>query len=262
MAPKYIQSRDNPQFKALLKLSNSARERRATRRALLDGAHLIEAYAASGGRVESLIASESGLQREEVARLYETTPAVSKVVLADRLFQDIAAVVTPSGILALIATPVYEDAPPPDQSCVLLEGIQDAGNVGSILRTAAAAGVRNVCLSKGCAFVWSAKVLRAGMGAHFGLKLYESASLADVAQCFKGEVVVTDLQAGRGLYELDLRGPVAWIFGNEGAGVTPALAASATTRIRIPMLGDTESLNVAAAAAVCLYEQVRQTLSV
>lgn len=261
MSVKRIQSRDNPLFKSLLKLSNSAKERRARRQALLDGPHLIEAYGASGGRVESLIASESGLQRAEIARLFETTPAVSKVVLTDRLFQNIAAVVTPSGIVALIATPVHEQGPPSDETCLLLEGIQDAGNVGSVLRTAAAAGVRNVLLSKGCAFVWSAKVLRAGMGAHFGLKLYESAPLVEFAQAFEGEVIVTDLQAERSLYELDLRGPVAWVFGSEGAGVTPDLAACATTRIRIPMPGGTESLNVAAAAAVCLYEQVRQTLN-
>lgn len=260
MAIKRIQSRDNPLFKSLLKLSNSAKERRARRQALLDGAHLIEAYRAAGGQVESLIASESGLKRAEVARLFDETPAVNKVVLSDRLFQDIAMVVTPSGILALIPAAFPTSAPPTKKSCVLLENIQDAGNVGSILRTASAAGVRHVCLSKGCAFVWSAKVLRAGMGAHFGLNLYESAALPDIAQRFEGEVIVTDLQAKRSLYDLDLRGPVAWIFGNEGSGVSAALADCATTRIRIPMPGGTESLNVAAAAAVCLYEQVRQRL--
>jgi len=258
MALKYIRSRDNPLFKTLVKLSNSARERRASRQALLDGPHLIEAYAASGGVASALIASESGLRKPEIARLFEGTPAESKVVFADRLFEHIAFVVTPAGILALIPTQEPEGAPPANEHCVLLENLQDAGNVGSILRTAAAAGVRNVCLSKGCAFVWSAKVLRAGMGAHFRLRLYDEADLNEVARRFQGMVVVTDVKAERSLYDLDLRQPTAWIFGNEGAGVSPELATHATARVRIPMPGGTESLNVAAAAAICLYEQVRQ----
>ena len=258
MSAKHIQSRDNPQYKSLLKLSNSARERRIHHQALLDGVHLIEAYGASGGRVESLIASESGLQRAEIAHLYDTTPADSKVVLADRLFQEIAAVVTPSGILALIATPVHEGLPKLDMNCMFLESIQDAGNVGSMLRTAAAAGIRHVFLSKGCAFAWSAKVLRAGMGAHFGLSLYEHVPLIEAAQRFEGRVIVTDLQASRSLYDADLSGPLAWVFGNEGAGVSAELAACAHLRVRIPMAAQTESLNVAAAAAVCLFEQARR----
>ena len=147
MSTKHIQSRDNAQYKSLLKLSNSARERRIHHQALLDGAHLIEAYGASGGRVQTLIASESGLQRAEIARLYDTTPADSKVVLADRLFQEIAAVVTPSGILALIPTPVHEGVPKLDMNCMFLENIQDAGNVGSMLRIAAAAA-ENDCADR------------------------------------------------------------------------------------------------------------------
>lgn len=256
--PKHIQSRDNPQFKALLKLSNSARERRAQHAALLDGPHLIEAFAAANGRVQTLIASESGLARAEIARLFDDTDADGKVVLSDRLFQDIASVVTPTGILALIPTPRYEGMPPLDRNCILLDGIQDAGNVGSILRSAAAAGIRHVFLSRGCAFAWSAKVLRAGMGAHFQLSLYEHVPLVDVAAQFTGRVVVADSHAQQTLYEADLSGPVAWIFGNEGAGVSEQLAKAANMRIRIPTSAATESLNVAAAAAVCMFEQMRR----
>ncbi len=148
--------------------------------------------------------------------------------------------------------------PAPPFDCLLLEEIQDAGNLGSILRTAAAAGVREVHLSRGSAFAWSPRVLRAGQGAHFSLAIREGAALAEVAAAFRGSVVATAPDAPESLFALDLRPPVAWIFGNEGAGISPALAAQATHRAHIPMPGGAESLNVAAAAAVCLFEAVRQ----
>lgn len=255
---KRIESRDNPRFKALLKLGNSARERRARSAALLDGPHLIEAYAAAGGRARALVASDGGLTRPEIARLFEDSDAAERVVLSDRLFRDIASVVTPAGIVALIDIPEHEPVLSPGEDCVLLDGIQDAGNVGSILRSAAAAGVRHVFLSTGCAFGWSAKVLRAGMGAHFHLAIHERAPLGEIARRFDGLVIVTDARASRSLYEIDPERSVAWIFGNEGAGVSPEVAAAANLRVRIPMTGRTESINVAAAAAVCLFERARR----
>ncbi|MCX7893875.1 MAG: RNA methyltransferase [Burkholderiales bacterium] len=148
--------------------------------------------------------------------------------------------------------------PAPPFDCLLLEEIQDAGNLGSILRTAAAAGVREVYLSKGSVFAWSPRVLRAGQGAHFSLAIREGAALAEVAAAFRGTVVATCPDAPESLFALDLGPAVAWIFGNEGAGISPALAARATRRAHIPMPGGAESLNVAAAAAVCLFEAVRQ----
>jgi TrmH family RNA methyltransferase len=130
--------------------------------------------------------------------------------------------------------------------------------MGSMLRTAAAAGVKHVFLSKGCVFAWSPKVLRAGQGAHFFLAIHEHAALTEIAGAYLGTVATTDVRTGASLFEVDLRGPVAWIFGSEGAGVSPELARTAGLRLRVPMPGATESPNVAAAAAVCLFEQVRQ----
>jgi len=255
---KRVHSRENPLFKSLHRLATSSRERRERRAALLDGPHLVEAFAAHGGTAEAVVASDSGLVHPEARRLLESVPAHSRAVLDDRLFADIAQVTTPVGILAWVTVP--DPGPPPSASfdCVLLEEIQDAGNLGSILRTAAAAGVREVCLSKGSAFAWSPKVLRAGQGAHFGLAIRENVALADVVAAFEGAVVATELGAPVSVFDLDLRGPVAWIFGNEGAGISGALADQATRRARIPMPGGAESLNVAAAAAVCLFEAVRQ----
>jgi TrmH family RNA methyltransferase len=139
-----------------------------------------------------------------------------------------------------------------------VEGLPDPANLGSMLRTAAAAGLKQVFLGTGCAFAWSPKVLRAGQGAHFALSIYEGVALGPLAARFPGTVVATDPHGGASLFALDLTGPIAWVFGGEGTGVSPALGAHATVRARIPMPGPAESLNVAAAAAVCLFEQVRQ----
>lgn len=255
---KRIQSRENAWYKSLAKLASSSRERRRTGMAILDGPHLIEAWRAHGGIAEAIVASESGSARPDVDELLGAAPARVHVILPDRLFDALAQVATPVGILAVVATPAPAALPAAIGDALLLDGLQDAGNLGSILRSAAAAGVTEVFLGHGSAFAWSPKVLRAGMGAHFGLAIHESVGLEALAQRCSGQLVATDPRAEQPLDRVDLRGPVAWIFGNEGAGITPALAALATERVRIPMPGGTESLNVAAAAAVCLFEQARQ----
>ena len=257
---KLIRSRDNPRFKSLRELASSTRERRKAGLALLDGAHLIAAYRASGGVPEQLILSESAASNPEAAQLAAGDSGLGLLVLADSLFNDVAQVATPTGIIALIRTPKPGPLPARIERCVMLENIQDAGNLGSILRSSAAAGIRTVLLSQGCAFVWSPKVLRAGMGAHFDLELFDNADLAAAAQRLSGRLICTSGHARKSLYEADLRGPLAWVFGNEGAGVSAELSAAAAEQVRIPMPGKTESLNVAAAAAICLFEQVRQRM--
>jgi len=256
--PKLIRSRENPRFKLLRQLATSTRERRRAGLALLDGAHLISAYRASGGVPEQLILSESGMDNAEAAQLAADAPGQGALVLTDVLFNDIAQVATPTGIVALIRTPKPGPLPQTIERCVMLENIQDAGNLGSILRSTAAAGIATVLLSQGCAFAWSPKVLRAGMGAHFSLDIYDTADLAAAVHRLSGRLICASGHARKSLYQTDLRGPLAWVFGNEGAGVSPELSAAAADRVRIPMPGKTESLNVAAAAAICLFEQVRQ----
>jgi len=255
---KRIASRENALYKSLARLAGSSRARRERRAAILDGPHLIAAFRASGGTAETLVASESGCAHAEIRALFDETPARARAVLADRLFDSLAQVATPTGILAVVTVPGPESVPAALETCLLLEGIQDPGNLGSVLRTAAAAGVRQVFLAPGCVFAWSPKVLRAGQGAHFGLSIREGAPLAVLAEGFAGQVVATDPHADASVFDLDLTGPVAWVLGSEGRGVSTALAALATARARIPMPGSAESLNVAAAAAICLFEQVRQ----
>jgi RNA methyltransferase, TrmH family len=145
--------------------------------------------------------------------------------------------------------------------CLLLEDVQDPGNVGSILRSAAAAGVAQVFLSPQCAFAWSPKVLRAGQGAHFHLEIYEDVDLAAWARGYRGRTIATVAAGAAALYAADLNGPVALAVGNEGAGLSTALRRAASLAVTIPMPGRFESLNAAAAAAICLFECVRQRRS-
>lgn len=256
---KTITSRDNPAIKRLHALAHSARDRRSEGRTLLDGAHLVQAALDAGWPLRELVASDQGLGRAEIADLLERCASVPAIHLTDALFAHVSPVDTPSGLLAVIDLP----APPPTEafteSLLVLDGVQDAGNLGTILRTGAAAGVRDVLLTPGCAQAWSPRVLRAGMGGHFCLRLHEHADVAVLLQGYPGQILATGLGAGaRELYETDLRGAVAWLFGAEGRGLSAGVAALATDTVVIPMPGAVESLNVAAAAAVCLFEQVRQ----
>jgi len=254
---KLIQSRDNAFFKQLKRLAESGRERRKSGRTLLDGVHLVEAYEAVHAPVETLVVAESALAGGEIAAF---VAGRELVMLADVLMRDLGLVDTPSGLLAVAAIPAAPGLPDSGADAVLLDGVQDPGNVGTLLRTAAAAGIRQVLLSPGCAAAWSPKVLRAGQGAHFILAIHEEADLAAFISGYRGVAAVTCLEQSTSLYEACWEGPLAWVFGAEGQGVRRELLDLAGLRIRIPMPGAVESLNVAAAAAVCLFEAVRRKL--
>jgi len=255
---KSIRSKDNPQIKALIKLAGSSRERRRAGSTILEGEHLVRAYQESGGVAEMVLASETALARPEVRNFFENVPAKSRLILSDTLLARVSQLVSSAGVAAVIQTPSPVPTPQSVSSCLLLENIQDPGNLGSMLRTAVAAGISHIFLSKGSVFAWSPKVIRAGMGAHFFLSIFEGVDVDEFAHSFRGPVVAMEPRAGASLYELDLRGPVAWVFGNEGAGLSEGARRLAAHRVRIPMPGPAESLNVAAAVAICLFEQIRQ----
>lgn len=259
---KQITSRDNPGYKALKTLAGDAREQRKQGLTLLDGVHLLQAYRDKIGAPQRLIVSEHGLQQAEVRELCEWCDSLADVecwLLRDNLFAGLSELANPLGILALIEIPrTANDAPLAQHSCVLLDAVQDAGNVGSILRTAAAAGVRDIFLGPGCAGAWTPRVLRAAQGAHFDLQIRESADLASVMRQFPGHCIAATVNAAQSLFDLDLRQPLAWLFGSEGRGVSAELEALADQRVLIPLAAGSESLNVAAAAAICLFEEVRQ----
>lgn len=257
---RIITSRDNPTLKMLRALATDARELRRQGRTLLDGPHLVGGYLQQVGLPELLVVSESGGGNAEIGRLLAAATEVESLSVPDALFRELSGVATPVGVLAVIPIP---PAPTelPQGPCVLLDGIQDTGNVGTILRTAAAAGYREVVLGPGSAGAWTPKVLRAAQGAHFGLRIREQADLKALARSYGAACVAAVAQGGTPLYDLELAGDIAWIFGNEGTGVSPALAALAGRHATIPLASGSESLNVGAAAAICLFEGVRQQRS-
>lgn len=259
MAYQHISSRDNPLFKQLKTLGGSARERRATGKLLLDGAHLLEAYLQTFGEPELLVVSEGDLALD-VLHLLDRLSEIRTITMPASMFGAVSPVTTPTGILALVPTPVL--APPVQPQFVLmLENIQDPGNLGSLLRNAAAAGVDVVYLSAGCTDAWSPRALRGGQGAHFVLPIVEQADLVALIRDFPGKTLATTMH-GASLYEQDLTVSVAFVIGNEGAGLSQAVIDLASEQITIPMPGKVESLNAAAAAAVCLFERVRQAQAV
>jgi len=255
---KLIQSRDNPFFKELIKLSGSARQRGKTNQTLLDGVHLLAACLDAGRLPQHVLLNASALHDAEIAALLERLDGVPLTQLDDKLFAELSELKTPTGILALIDLPQPDAGVAQSRFALLLEDIQDPGNLGSMLRSAAAAGCDAVFLSPGCADAWSPKVLRAAMGGHFVLHIHEQQDLQSVANAFAGTLLAASLHATRSLYECDLSGNIAFMIGNEGAGLSENLLSLATQQMIIPMPGKVESLNAAAATAVCLFEAVRQ----
>jgi TrmH family RNA methyltransferase len=258
---KHISSRDNAFYKELKQLATSSQARRKAGLSLLDGVHLCQSWLDLRGAPEHCVVSEGALNNPEVAAIVAWVEDMHAhaTALPDALFGAISQVENGVHIVFVVASPVPSKAPGLVESSVLLDGVQDPGNVGSILRSAAASGIKQVYCSPGTAFCWSPKVLRAAMGAHFVLDIFENIELAPLVRDAKIPVLATSGYAAEQLYALDLRRPVAWVLGHEGQGVSSELLELATHRVAVPHAGKVESLNVAACAAVCFFEQLRQT---
>jgi TrmH family RNA methyltransferase len=209
-----LRSRDNPQVKRWAKLARESRLRRSEGRALIEGPHLVAALLSQNLQPAVVMATEA------------------------------------AGLAAEIVIPSLRR----EGARVFLEGVQDAGNVGAIVRSAAAFGAGAVILDRSCADPWSPKALRAGMGGHFSLQVLQVDALGAALESFAGRILCTVAAGGQPLREADLAGRIGWIFGSEARGVSAELRQKAATRITIPLAVGTESLNVAAAAAICLYE--------
>jgi len=242
-----ISSRDNARVKRWAKLLRDSSLRKAERRAMIEGPHLVAEALQAKLEPLALLVSESALARDEIQKLLARR---EPVVLSDAVFRSIADAENPQGIAAEIAIPEMKAK----GDCVFLEGVQDPSNVGAIIRTAAAFGVGEVVLDRGCADAWSPKTLRAGMGGHFRLAIRQVTSLDKEFDGFNGMLVCTVPANGIALREADLQGRVGWIFGAEGTGLSEPTIQRANLRLTVPMAGGTQSLNVAAAAAICLYE--------
>lgn len=255
--PTAIRSRENPLVKELRQLARDNTAYRKSGRLWLEGDHLCRAALDQGLKPVMAVFSESFWP---LAPTEWTHVATKTIVIADQLLPEISGLESPSRmgfVMDLPALPALQ----PHTASVILDRVQDAGNVGSILRSAAAFGFTQIIALKGTAALWSPKVLRAGMGCHFALRLLESME-ADALTALKVPVVVTSSHQGSFLHHLVAHGglpmPCAWAMGHEGQGVSESLMASASLRVRIGQPGGEESLNVAAAAAICLHASAIQ----
>ena len=243
-----VRSRDNALAKDLRRLAQDSTAYRRQARVWLEGDHLCRAALARGLRPALAVFSESFWP---LAPVEWAQAATKTIVLADALFAEVSALESPAAMGYVLELPA-PGAPDPLAPSVVLDRVQDAGNVGSILRSAAAFGFTQVLALKGTAALWSPKVLRAGMGAHFGLRLVEGLDVPDL-DALQVPLLVTHVHGGASLHRAALPWPCAWVLGHEGQGVCDALLARAHQRIRIAQPGGEESLNVAAAAAICLH---------
>jgi len=252
--PTLIQSRDNPLLVRLRKLARDPAAYRKQGELWLEGEHLCSALRERGGQAVQAVVSESAWRQPAQRELARWAPRVALV--PDALFESFSALPS-SGQIGFVLKAPNAVAIQPDVATVILDRVQDAGNVGSILRSASAFGIRQVLALQGTAALWSPKVLRAGMGAHFGLTLVEGLS-SEALGSLTVPWVGTSLATTQWLHQSTLPQACAWLMGHEGQGVAPELLARCAQVVRIPQPGGEESLNVAAAAAVCFYEGLRQ----
>jgi TrmH family RNA methyltransferase len=260
---KLITSRNNPQYKELKNLATSAQARKKAQLSILDGVHLCQAYRQHRGAPTVCVVSESSQYQHEVQGILAQCQEdeVPCIHLPDALYQAISQVENGVGVFFVVPTPVENVPEQILKSAVVLDNLQDPGNLGSILRSAAAAGISYVFCSHGTASAWSPKVLRAGMGAHFLLNIIENVDLQSVLQQSKIPILATSSHTENTIYQVNLNQEVIWLFGHEGQGVSSELMQLANETVTIPQNPNIESLNVAASAAICFFEQVRQRVS-
>ncbi|HSQ73697.1 MAG TPA: RNA methyltransferase [Rubrivivax sp.] len=253
-APLRITSRDNPLLQRLRRLAQDGSAYRRLGQVWLEGDHLCSALRARGGAAAQAVLSDEAWLDPRLRELAAWAARV--VVVPSPLFAGLSALESPARIGFVLDLPT---SPPlqPEAPSVVLDRVQDPGNAGSILRSASAFGVTQVLALKGSVALWSPKVLRAGMGAHFGLHLAEGLG-EEALDALQVPLVATDSHGGRALSVASLPWPCAWVLGQEGQGVADSLRSRCALQVRIPQPGGEESLNVAAAAAVCLYESARQ----
>jgi len=252
-----ISSDKNPQVKLVKALLSQSRQRKKSGQTILEGAHLIDAALNSSLTINQVMVAESMHHHPEVQALLSRLPETTTVLtLTDALYSSVKTLGTGIDILAII------DIPTPKltaihNDCLILNDVQDSGNVGALLRTAAAVGVNTILCTTQTAQAWSPKTLRAGMGAQFSLSIFEGLSIDDVLAYVKVPLLATSSHTKTLIYDYDLQSPLAWVMGHEGQGVSQSFLQSAAA-IALPQPNGQESLNVAIAGSLCLYETLRQ----
>jgi RNA methyltransferase, TrmH family len=249
-----VASRSNPTLVRARRLIADPQAYRKLGQVWLEGEHLLRAARERGWPLHSVLVSDEHAEAPALRPLLESAGKVLRV--ERRLWHETSGLEAAAPVAALVAMPLRTPLQPGLRT-IVLDRIQDPGNLGSILRTAAAFGVEQVLALRGCAAPWSPKVVRAAMGAHFALRLHEEVD-EPALEALDVPLVGTSSHDGVALTEATLPEPAAWVFGHEGQGIAEPLLRRCTLRVRIPQPGGEESINVAAAAAVCLYEAMRR----
>lgn len=258
MALIYLESKDNPKIKHLRGLIDQNSYRKKQGQTVLEGTHLCLSWLEQNKKINSVFTTEHAIEHpdfDKIAQHY--TGAV--FIISESLYKDLSTLGTSLACLAIVDIPSSRESLDFSADTLILENIQDPGNVGTLLRSAAAAGIKQIVSTKGSASLWSPRVLRAGMGAHFSVNTYENVELEDLLQKFSIPVYVTSSHESESLYSKDLKQPSVWVLGNEGQGVSEYALANAAA-VSIPQPGGQESLNVAIAGSICFFEMVRQRL--
>lgn len=255
---KQISSRSNPLYRSLQRLA-AGKPPRGTHQVMIEGDHLCQAWLDHFGAPHLALFDGADLDFGAIHTQVMSIAPERCVMLDPGLAAGLSQVVHGPGLYFVVEPPEPKLPTRVDHACIWLDRVQDPGNIGTLLRTAAAAGIRHAYLSTGCAQAWSHKALRSGQGAQFAMRIHERLDLLTLADdCLGVPLAATTLDDALPLYEADLGQPCAWVFGNEGQGVDRSLIARASLKVTIPQADAVESLNVAAAAAVCLFEQRRQ----
>lgn len=260
---KAIASEANPAFRRWLRIATAPRAARALGLTLAEGIHLAQAAVACAAPVDAIVLRRGTRQPQIEELLGQLTTSAPRYELSAALYDRIAPVDKGVGLLLVVPIP---DPPLPwraSSDVVYLDGVQDPGNVGALIRTAAAAGIGHVLAAVGTASLWSPKAVRAGMGAHFRIRLHERVAPSQLPDTVDGHWIGAVAHDAPSLWEHEFAGrAVGWIFGAEGTGPSLQALCVCHGQVRIPTSTSVESLNVAAAAAVCLFERLRRRGSV
>lgn len=253
--PQLIQSKDNPKLKYLRGLIEQSSFRKKQQQTVLEGAHLLESYLINA-QPYSVFTTEIGFEHPEnqTALTQLNCPIY---IIAESLYKSLSLLNQTTPLLSIINIPQQDENWHPQQDTLILDCIQDPGNVGTLLRSAAATGITQIITTTGTASLWSPRVLRAAMGAHFSLHLFESIDYQTIISNFDIPIYATSSHQPTSIYDLDLSSNCVWILGNEGQGVNEILLQQAQA-VTIPQPGGQESLNVAIAGSICLFETIRQ----
>lgn len=256
-----ITSKDNPTIKTVTALLTQSRQRKKQGQTVIESTHLLESYLNADLIPDTVIVSEYGLANREISqllyRISDIKKGVKLVTVSEQLYKEIRTLGESLPIMAIIEMPTLSLDYPITHDCLIVNGVQDNGNLGTLLRTASAIGVKTVICTIGTAQAYAPKTLRASMGANFSLNIYENVSVEKVLDMVEVPLFATSSHTENLIYRTDLTEPLALIMGHEGQGVDNILMNQATP-IALPQPNGQESLNVAIAGSLCLYEMLRQ----